>query len=160
MPACQSAGLVLIQTHVSSPSQCATGSLRRMPESSTGIFQSVGKVVAGFFTVQVPAVDGLVDFAGLTPTGWPHPLSAEQVAARTLASLGHRYLPPGPLQQFITAPLHSTPVCRRPPTGLGLRGPPTLGCRTSPLGLRRPPRKARRNVQDVPHPQGLQSLAE
>ena len=44
--------------------------------------------------------------AGLPLAGWPHPLGAELVDAGTLASLGHRYLPPGIPRQFIAALLH------------------------------------------------------
>ena len=59
-------------------------------------------------------------FAGLTPAGCPHHLSAEPVAVRPLASLGHRNLTPGLLGQFITALRHGTPQ----PASLGLRGAP------------------------------------
>ena len=51
-----------------------------LPESWTGN--------SGLAAAQVPAVDSPVDFAGLTPAGWTHPQSPEQVAAGTLASLG------------------------------------------------------------------------
>ena len=68
----------------------------------------------------VPTVDGPVDFAGLTPAGCPHHLSAEPVAVRPLASFGHRNLTPGLLGQFITALRHGTPQ----PASLGLRGAP------------------------------------
>ena len=119
---------------------------------------SVGQVVAGLAAVQVPAPDGPEDFAGLAPPGNPYPLGAEQVAAGTLASLGHRYLPPGLLRQFITALLQSAPLPAHQP---GFAGhPPSLVCRTGPSRLRRPHCKTSRNVQDVPRPQGRQSLPE
>ena len=87
-----------------------------------GILRSVGQVVAGFAAIQIPAVNGPVDFAGLPPAGWTNPLSAEPVAAGTLASLGHRYLPPGLLRQFITALLHSAPLTPHQP-GFAGRAP-------------------------------------
>ena len=64
------AGLVLVQAYVAFLRlelrfYTPTGSRTRMPASPRGILRSIGQVVAGFAAVQVPAVDGPVDFAGL-----------------------------------------------------------------------------------------------
>ena len=84
--------------------------------------------------------------------------SAEKVAAWSLASIGHRNLTPGLLRQLIAALRHGAPLPAHQPGFAGR--PPSLVCRTGPSRLRRPHRKARRNVQDVPRPQGRQSLPE
>ena len=89
--------------------------------SNRSILRSVGQVVAGFAAVQIPAVNGPVDFAGL-PLAWLARTrwALKLVAAGTLASLGHRYLPPGILRQLIAA---LRPWCAAAhPTSLGLRG--------------------------------------
>ena len=123
-------------------------------------------VVAGLAAVQVPAVNGPGDFAGLPPAGWTHPLRAEPVAAGTLASLGHRNLTPGLLRQFTAALLHGPPLrsaAARPPAWAcgGARSPdaPEM-LRTGPGWLQRPDRGAAGNVQHLAHPQRRQSLPE
>ena len=130
------------------------------------ILRIVGQVVAGFAAVQVPAVNGPGDFAGLAPAGWTHPLRAEPAAAGTLASLGHRNLTPGLLRQFTAALLHGPPrrsAAARPPAWAcgGARSPdaPEM-LRTGPGWLQRPDRGAAGNVQHLAHPQRRQSLPE
>ena len=95
MPPSPGPGLVLVQSHVAllrlelrlelrfnaPPGTAHVG--QRLQGSVLG---SVGQIVAGLTAVQVPAVAAPVDFAGLPPAGWPHPLGAEPVAAGTLAS--------------------------------------------------------------------------
>ena len=88
--------------------------------------------------------------AGLPLAGWPHPLGAELVAAGTLASLGHRYLPPGPLRQFIAALLHG-PVLSVSQLGLSGTAEALILC-TGPSRLQRPHRAAAGDVQHVVHP--------
>ena len=133
VPAWPGAGLVIVQSHVAllrlelrfnaPPGTAHVG--QRLQGSVLG---SVGQIVAGLAAVQVPAVDGPVDFAGLPLAGWPHPLGAEPVAAGTLASLGHRYLPPGIPRQFFAALGHGPALTVSQP---GLAGtPPVLICRT------------------------------
>ena len=99
-----------------------------------------------------------VDFAGLAPAGRSHPLGAEKVAAWPLASLGHRNLTPGLLRQLVAALLHGPALTVSQPGFAGT--PESLILRTGPGRLRRPHRKAGRNVQHVPHPQGRQALPE
>ena len=87
-----------------------------------------------------------------------HPLGAEKVAAWPAGwKVGRRNLTPGLLRQLVAALLHgwryliAAWVCgdaRIPDTPPG------------PGRLRRPHRKAGRNVQHVPHPQGGQALPE
>ncbi len=141
MPARPSAGLVLVQPPVALPRlkirfYTPPGASHLCQGLQRGILQSVGQVVAGFAAVQVPAVNGPVDFAGLPPAGWTHPLSAEPLAAGTLASLSHGYLTPGLLRQFITALLHSAPLPAHQPGFAGL--PPALIDRVCPRLLERP----------------------
>ena len=73
------AGLVLVQPHVAlfrlklrfySP----TGATHVGQGLQGSVLRSIGQVVAGFAAVQVPAVNGPVDVAGLPPAGWTHPL--------------------------------------------------------------------------------------
>ena len=99
-----------------------------------------------------------MDFAGLAPAGRSHPLGAEKVAAWPLASLGHRNLTPGLLRQLVAALLHGPALTVSQPGFAGT--PESLILRTGPGRLRRPHRKAGRNVQHVPHPQGRQALPE
>ena len=108
MPPSPGPGLVLVQSHVAllrlelrfnaPPGTAHVG--QRLQGSVLG---SVGQIVAGLTAVQVTAVAAPVDFAGLPPAGWPHPLGAEHIAPRTLGSLRHRYLPPGLLRQLTAA---------------------------------------------------------
>ena len=139
-----------------SPSQTpflyANGSLPRMPGSGYSPEHWTG---SSGVRCRPGSVDGPVDFAGLAPAGRSHPLGAETVAAWSLASLGHRNLTPGLLRQLVAALLHgpyrlAAWVC----------GDESLILRTGPGRLRRPHRKAGRNVQDVAHPQCRQSLPE
>ena len=49
-----------------------TGSSHVCQGLQRGILRCIGQIVAGFATVQIPAVNGPVDFAGLAPAGWTH----------------------------------------------------------------------------------------
>ena len=126
MPPRPGAGLVLVQSHVALLRlelrfNAPPGTAHAGQGLQGRVLGSVGQVVAGLAAVQVPAVDGPVDFARLPPAGWPRPLGAEPVAAGTLASLGHRYLPPGIPRQFIAALLHGPALTVSQP---GLAGAP------------------------------------
>ena len=88
--------------------------------------------------------------------GYPHPLGAEHIAPRSLASLGHRYLPPSLIRQLATALLHGTTLPIPEPGLAGAPGP--LRPRTGPSQLQGPDRSAARNVQHVAHPQARQGL--
>ena len=137
MPARPSAGLVLVQPHVALLRlklrfYTPPGASHVCQGLHRGILQSIGQVVAGFAAVQVPAVNGPVDFAGLPPACWTHPLSAEPVAAGILASSAtviSRQASSG------NSSLRSSMVRRCPSrTSLGLRGRPPNPwyCRTGP----------------------------
>ena len=70
MPARRSACLVLVQPHVALlrielSLNAPPGASHVCQGLQGGILRSVGKVVAGFVAVQVPAANGQVDFAGL-----------------------------------------------------------------------------------------------
>ena len=126
MPARPGACLVLIQPHVALLRlelglDAPPGGSHVCQGLQRGILRSVGQIVARFAAVRVPAVDGPVDLAGLPPAGRTHPLSAEQVAAGTLASLGHRN---SRQASSGNSSLRSSIVRRCPPTSLGLRGAP------------------------------------
>ena len=116
MPPRPGASLVLVQTHVAllrlelrfytppGPSHVGQG-------LQGSVLRSIGPVVAGLAAVQVPAPDGPVDVAGLPPAGWTHPLGAEPVAARPLASPWATVISrQGSLRQFIAALLHGPPL--------------------------------------------------
>ena len=118
MPAGPATGLVFVQAHVALfrlelrfNGPPGTAHIGQGLQGS--ILGSVGQVVAGFAAVQVPAVDGPVDVAGLAPAGWTHPLGAELIGAGPLASLGHRYLPPG-LRRQLSAALPPWSAAARP----------------------------------------------
>ena len=73
-----------------------------------------------------------------------------------LGTLGHRYLPPGLLGQFIAAPGHGAALSVHQ---LWLAGTPeSLIVRVAPSGNQRPHRGATRNVQHVAHPLGRQAV--
>ena len=136
MPAGPTPGLVFVQPHIALFSlelgfDVPPGAAHLSQRFQGSLFRSVGQVVAGFASVQVAAVDGPVDFAGLPPAGWPHPLRAEHTAAGPLAPLGNCYFLPGILWQFINALHHGTPLSAHQ---LGFGGRPALVGRIRPSG--------------------------
>ena len=93
MPARPGAGLVLVQAYVAFLRlelrfYAPAGASHVCQGLQRGILRSVGQVVAGFAPVQVAAIDGPVDVAGLTPADWTHPLGTEPVAAGPLGFPG------------------------------------------------------------------------
>ena len=136
MPAGPATGLVFVQPHVALVSlqfgvNAPPGTAQIRQNLQSRVFGSVGQVVSGLAAVQVPAPYRSMDFAALAPPGRPYPLGMEQVSARPLASLGHRYFLPvlpgdagNPL--FQGAPFHD------PESGLAGRppGPGTAGMST------------------------------
>ena len=129
----------------------ANGSLPRMPGVSNGV--SCGALEGsrrGSLPSRFRRADGQVDYRRACACWSVDPLGAEKVAAWPLASLGHRNLTPGLLRQLVAALLHGPALAV---SSLDLRRTPeSLILRTGPGRLRRPHRKARRNVQHVPHP--------
>ena len=136
MPASPGAGLVLVQPHVAflrlelrfySPHN---GILpRRLRVWKPGNLWGVGTdaVYSVNAAVLIPAVNGPVDFAGLTPAGWTHPLGTEQVAACSpwlpSATVISRHASSVMAVGFVRPP----PVVRRSPLrSLGLRGRPLI----------------------------------
>ena len=159
MPAGPATGLVFVQAHVA----LFRLELRFNGPGTAHIGGSPGEYPrqrwtgsSGLAAVQVSAVDGPCLLARLALPGYPHPLGAEHIAPRPLASLGHRYLPPSLIRQLATALLHGTTL---PALSLGLRGrPDPWRPRTGPSQLQGPDRSAARNVQHVAHPQARQGL--
>ena len=126
MPASPGAGLVLVQPHVAFLRlelrfYTPTGSSHVCQGLQRGILRRIGQIVAGFAAVQIPAVNGPVDFAGLAPAGWTHPLGTEQVAAGP-------WLPSATVisrhASSVMASARSAIVRRCPLRSLGLRGRP------------------------------------
>ena len=93
MPARPGAGLVLVQPHVAFLSlelrfYTPPGASNTCQDLQESVLRGAGQVVAGLAAVQIPAINGSVDFAGLPPAGYPHPLSAVPIDTLPLASLG------------------------------------------------------------------------
>ena len=126
MPAGPGARFVLVQPHVALLSlefglNAPSGTAHPDQGLQGSVFRSVGQIVSGLTVVQVPPVNRPEDFAGLPPSGRPHPLRTEPVVAGPWlpwATVISRQASSG------MAPARSCIVRRCPLTSLGLRGAP------------------------------------